>query len=220
MIGQAPNSGAAEFARGESVARDSVDVQTSGFNATDVTWILIGERRFGGPLVELERGRVTNLAANTVHVVSAAVPRSSIAGEFVFRYEDGSQRGTEQGSGVLWDGKGTKPTIVPRLTLLAPGSPGQSPGGQYFYYFAEIDNETGNNNLEIDWSGNNSQTLGEGDTIILFGSGGSSISPPFYFTISGMSGSYTDYSTAASLSSSTNPNINPNIGTLIPLTLT
>jgi hypothetical protein len=220
VIGQAPSREAAEFARDESVSRDYIDVQTSGFKATDVTWILMGERRVGGPLVELERGRVANLKANTVHVVSTAVSRSSIVGEFVFSYEDGSQRETAKGIGVARDGKGTKPS-VPTLTL--PGVPGNMPPDLGYYYFAELDNETGNNNLEVYWSGSGgseSLSVPTGDTIILFSSGGSSISPSFYFVNSSIAGPYVDYSTAASTSSSTNPDINPNIGTLNPLTLT
>jgi hypothetical protein len=58
-----------------------INVQTAGFNATDVTWQLWGQRNPGGPDVLLQSGRIGKLGSSPVQIASTVPSSSSFPAE-------------------------------------------------------------------------------------------------------------------------------------------
>lgn len=96
-----------------------ISVQTAGFNATDVTWQLWGQKRVGGPDELLERGRIGNLGSSPVRIASNVASSSSFPAEFRFEYKVGKLSGRFNARGTSWNRSGQQP-YIPTATLPAP----------------------------------------------------------------------------------------------------
>jgi hypothetical protein len=227
VIGHAAGGHAAVFVKTDQQSGydNFINVQTAGFNATDVTWQLWGQRNPGGPDVLLQSGRIGKLGSSPVQVASTVPSSSSFPAEFRFTYKVGSMTGHANARGTSWNRQGNQP-FIPTFTLHAltglyrlRGRHGAQNPADVYYYFAKINNNTGVNNLTVNWfayrynfsgqpyiSNSGSIRAGQGVSAIRTAPGSSSMAPSYFvfqFTIGGQT--YTtpnDFSTL----SSTNPN--------------
>jgi hypothetical protein len=225
-IGFAAGGNPAVFAKKaqQSGYYNFINIQTSGFNATDVTWQLWGQRNPDRPDVLLQSGRIGKLGSSAVQIASTVPSSNSLPADFRFTYKVGSQTEHADAQGTSWNRQGNPP-YIPSFTLPAhTGSrrlSGRNPADKY-YYFANINNNTGVNNLTVNWSAyyvnpsgppslyqSGSITAGLGVNAIETMPGTSSMAPSYFvfqFTIGGQS-TTTPNDSATRSSSSPIPNL-------------
>ena len=123
-VGHAAGHPAARIARPELAQFYYINVQTSGFMATNVTWVLTVSGAF------VQSGTVGNLGGPPpVRVYTTKAAANTLPSLFTFTYNVGDSKTpsyTDTGAGTRWTGSGTPPNFQ-TVTLFNPtGAPGGS----------------------------------------------------------------------------------------------
>jgi hypothetical protein len=122
-MSQASGRDAAARRSNQDTYSEYIKVQTSGFKAIDLVWIIRGQKSAGGNrFAVLYKGNVPpNLVNDPMELKSPPVSSVPTAPQFDFTYRNvrGDLPGSLLADGVAWNGQGVKPTI-PLVTLPTP----------------------------------------------------------------------------------------------------